>query len=40
MSGKLNLDIWRCRQYVGFNVDDMRIQKDWPRYPNVSHLKD
>ena len=34
MLGKLNLDMWKCRQYVGFNVDDMRIQKDWPLHPN------
>ena len=33
--GYLKLDIWRCHQYVGFTVDSMRIQKDWPFHPNV-----
>ena len=34
MLGKLNLDTWKCRHYIGLIVDDMRIQKDWPLHPN------
>ena len=39
VTGTVQLDIWRCRQYVGFTVDSMRIQKDWPLHPNVCVAK-
>ena len=34
MMGYLNYDVWHW--IVGYLVDDMRIRKDFPLYPDVS----
>ena len=34
--GRINYDIWTDGMYIGFNVDDLRIRKDWPNNPTVS----
>ena len=34
MVNRLNYDIWRW--IVGYTVDDMRIDKSYPNYPDVS----
>ena len=38
MIGKVNYDIWACGPYVGYLVDDMRLQRDWPNNPTVNIL--
>ena len=34
MVGMLNYDVWRS--IVGYTVDDMRIVKSYPKFPDVS----
>ena len=34
MVGMLNYDVWRS--IVGYTVDDMRIVKSYPNFPDVS----
>ena len=36
MTGMLNYDVWRW--IVGYTVDDMRIDKSFPNFPDVSYI--